>query len=83
MCNISEVYFRKLFRSSMGISPKQYVLSLRLQRAKQLLAEGKEKVCAVASECGFESVAHFSRTFRAQVGMTPADYRRKNQFFGI
>ncbi len=83
VCKISEVYFRKLFRSCMGISPKQYVLSLRLQRAKQLLAEGKEKVCAVASECGFESVAHFSRSFREQVGMTPVDYRRKNQSLGI
>ncbi len=78
-CKISEVYFRRLFRERMGISPKQYVLSLRLQRAKQLLAEGNLKIWAVADACGFETDAHFCRSFQKHLGMTPSEYRRKNQ----
>jgi len=82
-CNISEVYFRRLFRTYYGTSPKQYVLTLRLQRSKQLLTEGKKKISAIAAECGFESNAHFSRTFKEQLGVTPGEYRRKNQVYEI
>ncbi len=79
ICNISEVYFRKLFKANLGISPKQFLLTLRLQKAKLLLAEGIQKVSAIACACGFENSAHFCRTFKEQVGMTPSDYRQKNQ----
>jgi len=79
MCNISEVYFRKLFKADLGRSPKQFLLTLRLQKAKLLLAEGIQKITAIATACGFESSAHFSRSFKEQVGMTPSEYRQKNQ----
>lgn len=82
-CRVSEVYFRKLFKEKTGLSPKQYVLNLRLQKAKRLLAEGKEKIWAVASACGFENSGHFCKSFKEQVGMTPGEYRKSNQMFGI
>ena len=82
-CNISEVYFRRLFKARYGTSPKQYILALRLQRAKQLLAEGKKKIAAIAVDCGFESSAHFSRTFKEQLGTTPGEYRQKHQVYEI
>lgn len=78
-CKISEVYFRRLFKEYMGISPKQYVLTLRIQKAKQMLSEGRKRVQTIAYKCGFESGAHFSRTFKKHVGMTPAEYRIKNR----
>jgi AraC-like DNA-binding protein len=82
-CNISEVYFRKLFKAKVGVSPKQYVLTLRLQMAKMLLSEGVQKISAISHSCGFDSDAHFCRTFKEQVGMTPGEYRKKNQLFKI
>lgn len=77
MCNISEVYFRKRFKAGTGTSPKQFLLMLRLQKAKQMLSEGTQKIAAIAGACGFESGAHFCRTFKEQVGMTPSEYRQK------
>lgn len=81
-CKISEVYFRKLFKEKTGTTPKQYILSLRLSRAKQLLGEGKQKIWAISSDCGFESSAHFCRSFKEQFGITPSEYRKK-QYNGI
>jgi hypothetical protein len=72
-----------LFKESVGISPKQYVLTLRIQKAKQMLSEGRERVQSIADRCGFESGAHFSRTFKKHVGMTPAQYRINNHVSSI
>ncbi len=78
-CNISEVYLRKLFASELKSSPKKYITDLRLQRAKQLLADGIMKVNAVAQVCGFSSPYHFCRTFKEKTGITPSEYIRQNQ----
>ena len=77
-CGISEVYFRKLFKSHFGQSPKQYILGLRLQKAKLLLLENDRKIWEIAECCGFESNAHFCRIFKDQLGTTPSAYRKAN-----
>ena len=76
--NISEVYFRRRFKAQLGVSPKQYVLSLRLRKAKRLLAEGWQSITGVAEACGFEDIAHFSRAFKGRYGLTPSEYRKKH-----
>lgn len=80
-CKISEVYFRKLFKQRFGISPRQFIIDLRIQKAKQLLCEGTQKIWAIAESCGFSSAYHFCRVFKERTGMTPHDYRRQNQIF--
>ena len=77
-CGISEVYFRRLFSEQMKTSPKQYIIDVRVQKAKQLLAEGALKISAVAQACGFSNPYHFCRVFRQRTGMTPTDYRIQN-----
>ncbi len=74
---ISEVYFRKTFKKKYGISPKQYILNLRITKAKELLSEGICSVGDVAELCGFASPYHFSRCFKDITGKTPSDYRWK------
>jgi len=73
-CHISEVYFRKLFVAQYHIPPKQYLINIRMNRAKQLLAEGTLKTSAIAIECGFTSSYHFCRAFKNQIGITPTEY---------
>ena len=77
-CRISEIYFRKLFAESFGVSPKQFILELRIQRAKQLLGEGRLKISAIADACGFGDAYHFSRIFKKRTGYTPTEYRERN-----
>lgn len=82
-CNMSEVYFRRLFLSRMGVSPKQYLIDVRIEKAKQLLADGVLKVNAIAEECGFSNPYHFSRIFRQKTGQTPTEYMKQNKVYEI
>ncbi len=74
--HVSEVYFRKLFRDAYGISPHQYILQARINRAKQLLSERSATVTAISESCGFSSVYHFCRAFKQITGMTPKDFEK-------
>ena len=77
-CNISEVYFRKLFTKHFGISPKQYIIDLRIQKAKQLLTEGVMSVSVISEKCGFSNPYHFCSLFKQHTGVTPSEYRKAN-----
>lgn len=76
---ISEVYLRKLFVKHTGLSPKQYVLNIRISRAKQLLSEGRLKISRIAEECGYTNQYHFCRVFKEKTGHTPTEYMRENR----
>ncbi|MBO5453417.1 MAG: helix-turn-helix transcriptional regulator [Clostridia bacterium] len=78
-CNISEVYLRKLFINKLNTSPKQYIINLRIGKAKQLLRDGILKISVISEECGFSNQYHFSRLFKDKVGMTPSEYMRSNR----
>ena len=82
-CNISEVYFRKLFTNHFGISPKQFIIDLRIQKAKQLLMEGLLNVSAISEKCGFSNPYHFCRIFKQHTGTTPSKYRKDNLIYRI
>ncbi len=75
LCGISEVYFRKLFFMRFGTSPKDYIISLRIRYAKQLLAYEALSVGQVAEACGYMDPSHFSREFTCRVGCAPKDYK--------
>ncbi len=73
---VSRFHFSRLFRASTGMSPMDYVLKLRIQRAQgMLLAEGR-KISAMAAELGFFDQSHFTRTFRRVTGMSPREFAR-------
>lgn len=77
LCNVSDTYFRKLFTSRFGISPKQYVLRKRLQKAKALLDHGEHNsIAQVATLSGFEDPLYFSRLFRQCYGYPPSKTHR-------
>lgn len=73
LSNISEIYFRKCFIKAMGMSPHKYILSLRIEKAKRLLQNGKS-VSETAAECGFSSQYYFSSAFKKKCGFSPTEY---------
>lgn len=73
----SEVHFRKLFKKSYGISPKQYLQNLRLDMAKNLLETGNVSISNIATECGYSSIYYFSKLFKEKTGYSPYAYRER------
>jgi len=66
--------FSEVFRQSCGKSPMDYVIDVRLDRAAELLKEGRLTVSQIADRTGFASVHYFSRLFHRRRGVTPTDY---------
>lgn len=66
----------RLFVNYFGVSPKQYIIKLRMNKAIGLLVEGGISIKEVASECGFSDEKYFSRLFRSTYGYPPSQLRR-------
>jgi transcriptional regulator GlxA family with amidase domain len=77
LSGLAERSFTRRFGLATGMAPLEYVHTLRLEEAKQMLESGEEPVEAIANEVGYEDAAFFSRLFRRKVGLTPAQYRRR------
>ena len=82
-CNISEVYFRKIFTETYKTTPKQFIVDIRINKAKQLLSDGFLNIGAVAEECGFSNQYHFCRLFKEKTGFTPTEYTKRNRIYKI
>ena len=72
----SRVHFVRMFRAATGHSPHNYLLNLRLERARELLKNRSLSLIDIALDCGFSSHSHMSRLFHKSVGVTPSTYRR-------
>jgi AraC family transcriptional regulator len=72
----SRVHFVRMFRAATGYTPHNYLLKLRVDRARELLATPTLSLTDIALECGFSSHSHLSRVFRQVLGATPSQYRR-------
>lgn len=65
----------RMFRSVYGMSPRQYLSSLKLKKAKLLLMEPELSVEAVSMRLGYKDIAHFSRQFKRWTGESPGKFR--------
>ena len=78
MCNISEVYFRRLFHKCMGASPAGYRLNLRLERACEYLVHTENTVAEIGILLGFGDTSYFIKRFRERYFVSPRVYREQN-----
>lgn len=72
---LSEYHFSRLFKQATGLSPSQYFIRLRMERARQLLLHTDRSIIDIGMEVGYSSPSHFSQVFRHRVGITPSAYR--------
>ena len=77
LASMSVGHFLRAFHEASGVTPYQYVLERRLDRACQLLIESAQRVALIAQRCGFGSAAHFSTIFHLHRGCTPSHYRHR------
>lgn len=72
LCGISDEYLRTLFRSYTGQTPLEYIQTLRLSYARELLISGQIGVAQAAAESGFENPGYFSRLFKKRYNVSPS-----------
>lgn len=76
--DMSEVYFRKLFKNETGVSPSRYIVSVRLKKAKTLMRDYPFfSIDECALQTGFSSLQYFSRVFKKEYGIVPSKWRNK------
>jgi AraC-like DNA-binding protein len=77
MCAVSETYFRRLFKKYSGLSPKEYILRVKIDKAKLILRETNLQVSEIAEMFGISDTAYFCRMFKKRTGVSPLIYRSK------
>lgn len=73
---MNKFYFLKIFKKEMGMSPKQYYLKLKIEKAKSMITLGEMILTDIAYELGYSSQSHFCMHFKQQTGITPREYQR-------
>jgi len=76
--NMNSSYFCRAFQQEIGISPHQFILQLRIEKAKELLKKSPQiSILDIALSCGFSSQSVLNKHFRKFVGTTPTQYRKE------
>jgi AraC family transcriptional regulator len=73
---LSAFHFARAFKTTAGTTPRAFIESRRLERAKRLLVETAEPIATIAAETGFVTQSRLTTVFRHHTGFTPAAYRR-------
>ncbi len=75
---ISAKYFETIFKREFGVTPKEYLIQLRIDYATELLRNEKYTVGNAALEVGYSDIYHFSKIFKAKTGMSPGEVKSSN-----
>ena len=74
---LSPVYISKIFKEETGESPINYLIKIRLEKARDILVSGEGgSIKAIANSVGYDDVYHFSKLFKKHYGISPLYYRK-------
>lgn len=75
---MNEDYFRRQFKSSLGMPPAEYLQSIRISYAKQMLVNSSLPLKDICQMCGYDDPYYFSRIFKKHAGVAPSEWRLRN-----
>lgn len=73
-------YLTRIFHEKYGISPKQYLMDLKLKKARRLLTTAELSISVIASSLGFDDQLAFPKIFRKEFDIFPSEYRKQSRF---
>ncbi|APT44671.1 AraC family transcriptional regulator [Bacillus safensis] len=79
MAGVSANHYSEQFKKQFGLSVTDYLMKKRLTRAKQLMAQGNDKLKNIAHEIGYQDPYYFSRLFKKKMGVSPSQYMKSRQ----
>lgn len=71
---LSTVYFRKLFKEIMGVSPIRYICSVKMKKAQKMLQSDYSSISDIAYSLGYNNIYEFSKDFKKYMGVSPLNY---------
>ena len=77
ICKVSYSYVKKLFMQKFKVSPKRYVVSLKMNYASELLKYGEHSVSKITEMCGYADIYAFSHQFKKEFGLSPSEFVKK------
>jgi len=77
LCHLSPNHFRRLFGRAIGLSPIQYLNTVRITMASTALLQNKDSISNIAYDCGYDSISSFNRQFKTQTGISPREFRKR------
>ncbi|MBC7764932.1 MAG: helix-turn-helix transcriptional regulator, partial [Hyphomonadaceae bacterium] len=80
LAQLSPAHLHKIFTKTLAITPNQFILNRRLQKAKECLLKTDVAIYTVADLCGFQNAAYFTTVFHQVVGCTPSEFRLKSSY---
>lgn len=76
--SVSKTECLRCFNRVIGVSPKQYLINLRIRKAKELLSESSLTLMEICSNCGFQNQSYFTKMFREETGISPGRWRKQH-----
>ncbi|MCO8294336.1 helix-turn-helix domain-containing protein [Tetragenococcus halophilus] len=73
-CHLNKYTLIRYFTKYFGVTPYQYLQTIRIKEAKELLSNGKE-LLSISLKVGFSDQSHFTRVFKSLIGITPKQYQ--------
>lgn len=75
IAGMSQYHFIRVFKSSTGMTPYEFLLDIRINKAKKLLSETSLTITKICNECGINNLSRFTRLFKERTGVTPSFFK--------